>query len=321
MLYFYLFLVSFLLSLFLNFLAKKAGHKYRLFDEPRGDILKIHKQPVPFTGGFAMLGVFVLILSVSWLLKTRGFLVFDTNKLLTVILGAVLAFGYGLGDDLKWHRTTTIISQKGKLLIQVALGVIVAILLVLGQVYWHFIPHPFVSLVVSLIYFLVIFNAVNIQDGLDGLLGGIAFIAIAGFLIVSLLLSDVLGILLVVILLGSILGFLFYNWQPASIFMGNGGSQFLGFMMTFFAIYYTIKSYSFSWLFGPLLIVGVPLLNILFVVWRRLANRQSIFQADRHHLYDEILAKIGSSKKTVLINYLIQIILVALGLFLIKQNL
>jgi len=155
------------------------------------------------------------------------------------------------------------------------------------------------------------------MDGLDGLLAGISFISFLGFLIVAGLLSDVLGMILAIILLGIVFGFLFYNWHPASIFMGNNGSQFLGFIMTFFAIYYTIKPYNFSWVFVPLFIIGVPILNIVFVVLRRVIKKQGIFTADRHHLYDKILGKVGSIRKTVLINYLIQIILVSIGLLLV----
>lgn len=317
MLYFYLFLISFLLSLIFTFLAKKIGFRFALFDKPQGDELKIHKISIPFTGGFAMLSVFILLLFTVWILKVKGFLFFDTNKLLVLISGSLLAWLYGFWDDLKWHRIDSNISQYNKLLFQLVLAFVIAILFIIGKVYWQFIPNPFISLIVSFFYFLVIFNAINIQDGLDGLLAGIAFISFVGFLIIALFLSDILGIILTSVLAGMILGFLFFNWNPASIFLGNNGSQFLGFIMTFFAVYYTMKPYNFHWLIAPLFIVGVPILNIVFVVLRRTIIGQSVFKADRHHLYDEILSKVSSVKTTVLINYLIQTILVGIGTYLI----
>lgn len=317
MLYFYLFLISFLLSLIFTFLAKKIGFRFALFDKPQGDELKIHKILIPFTGGFAMLSVFILLLFTVWILKVKGFLFFDTNKLLVLISGSLLAWLYGFWDDLKWHRIDSNISQYNKLLFQLVLAFVIAILFIIGKVYWQFIPNPFISLIVSFFYFLVIFNAINIQDGLDGLLAGIAFISFVGFLIIALFLSDILGIILTSVLAGMILGFLFFNWNPASVFLGNNGSQFLGFIMTFFAVYYTMKPYNFHWLIAPLFIIGVPILNIVFVVLRRTIIGQSVFKADRHHLYDEILSKVSSVKTTVLINYLIQTILVGIGTYLI----
>lgn len=317
MLYFYLFLISFFLSLIFVFLAKKIGLKYGLFDRPEGDQLKIHKKPIPLTGGFAMIVIFIFLLSVSWILKVKGFLFFDTNKLLVLILGSLIGWLYGFWDDLKWKRVDGSVSQIFKIVIQIVLGIVISILFIIGKIYWQFIPNPFISLIVSFFYFLIIFNAINILDGLDGLLAGIVFVSLVGFLVVGIILSDVLGIVLSVILLGIVLGFLFYNWRPASIFMGNNGSQFLAFVMTFLPIYYTIKPYNLSFLFGSLFIVGLPLLNISFVILRRTIKGQSIFKPDRHHLYDEILNKVGSVKKAVLINYLIQIILVIFGLFLI----
>ncbi len=166
---------------------------------------------------------------------------------------------------------------------------------------------------VSFVWLILVINVVNWLDGLDGLAGGVSFIAAIALLILSLFagIEQPLTALIAAILAGSILGFLPYNFNPASIFMGDSGSQFLGYMLGILAIICGGK------LATAGLILGFPILDGLWVILRRLFTGKSPFKADKKHLHHRLLALGLSQRQVVWILYSLSIVL---GLFAILSN-
>lgn len=310
-----IFFISFVLTLVSIPFVKGLSLKYNFYDDPKKDSLKVHKIPISFLGGGAMLFVFLFGSILAWIFKRAGFLDFETPKLVAIFIGSTLSWFYGFWDDTRWQQRVKI-SQKMKIFFQIPIVLALVLILYINQIQWQFISIPIIGILFSIFYFIFIMNAVNIQDGLDGLAGGIILISSLGFLILSILTGNTLVLIISLIIIGSIFAFLFFNWYPASIFMGNNGSYFLGFLMAVFVIMNT-KPGSFVWLFCPLLILGMPLFNTGYVFLRRIIKHQPLFLADRHHFYDELHRVFGSVPKSVLMNYFIHTVFVAVGLMLL----
>jgi len=315
--YLIIFLISFVLTLVFIPLVKKLSLKYNFYDDPKKDVLKIHKVPISFFGGGAMLFVFLFCLVLAWILKRVGFLDFETPKLAAIFIGSIVSWFYGFWDDTRWQQRMKI-SQKMKIFFQIPIVLTLVLILYMAQIQWQFISISIIGILVSIFYFIIIMNAVNIQDGLDGLAGGLILISSLGFLILSILTANSFGLVLSLIIIATTFAFLFFNWHPASVFMGNNGSYFLGFLMATFVIMNT-KPGSFIWLFCPLLILGMPLFNAGYVILRRAIYGRPFFSADRDHFYDKLHKIFGSVPKSVLINHLIHTVFVALGLMILTK--
>ena len=313
--YLIIFLFSFVLTLVFVPFAKKLSLKFNFFDNPSNDSLKVHRVPISFLGGGVMISAFLLSLIFVWSLKKNGVLDIETPKIIAVFIGSIISWLYGFWDDTRWQQRVKI-GQKAKIFFQIPVILTLVLILYMAQIQWQSISTPLITILISVFYFLIIMNAVNVQDGLDGLAGGLILISSLGFLLLSVLGGNTFGLILSLIIIGNTFAFLFFNWHPASIFMGNNGSYFLGFLMTVFVIINT-KPGSFVWLFGPLLILGMPLFNTGYVFLRRVTHHQALLSADRHHFYDELHRAFGSVPKSVLINYLIHIVFVILGLMIL----
>jgi UDP-GlcNAc:undecaprenyl-phosphate GlcNAc-1-phosphate transferase len=173
-------------------------------------------------------------------------------------------------------------------------------------------------------------NATNLLDGLDGLCSGVTAFICVGFLVLatSVLAWDVFrgtvvplhygnaGIVVVLsfALLGAVLGFLPYNFNPASIFMGDAGSMFLGFMAATFMVLLAERPEGFKWFLGSMVIFGLPIFDTGLALVRRLVNRQPIFAGDRSHFYDQLIDRGFSVQKSVSINYLLAMAFIVAGI-------
>jgi UDP-GlcNAc:undecaprenyl-phosphate GlcNAc-1-phosphate transferase len=311
------FCIAFILTLIFIPIAKRLSLNYNLHDDPENDSLKVHKVPISFLGGGAMFFALLLTLMTAWVFKKNGFLDFETPKLMAIFIGSTISWFYGFWDDTRWQPRLKI-SQGAKIFFQMPIILTLALILYIVQIRWQFFITPIIGILASFFYLIFITNAINIQDGLDGLLGGLVLISSCGFFVISLLTNNILGLILSSIIIGNNLAFLFFNWCPASIFMGNNGSYLLGFLMAVFVIMNT-RPGDFVWLFGPLLILGMPLFNAGYVFLRRFIHHQPLFSADRHHFYDETYRIFGSVPKSVLVNYLIHAIFVAAGLIILTK--
>jgi len=247
-------------------------------------------------------------------LEFSGFhlLTFD-KRLVGVMLGALVLLGAGIYDDIKDLRPWQ------KFFWQVlAAGLVVAFGLSIDYIRLPFGYHlqlDTLSVPLSLfgygfqfvvwgdlltIFWIVLMiNTLNFLDGLDGLASGVAFIAGIALFFLSFSLGQFAAALLCAIYAGAVLGFIPWNFNPAKIFMGDSGSMFLGFMLACLAIISGGKVAT------AFLILGLPLLDVIWVVVRRIATGQSPFRADKLHLHHRLLAAGLTQRQTVFMLYLI----------------
>lgn len=274
----------------------RVSVKMHLVDVP--DERKPHEEVTPRSGGIAIaLGVFLPIM--MWMQFEPKILSFVLSGLIIVVLGVL--------DD-RWT-----LSYRWKFL-----GQLVAIAVVIkgGVVVWHIpflgfepIP-PLISYPLTAICLLAITNAINLSDGLDGLAGGITMICTA---VIGLLAwqADGYGITMISLaVIGAIFGFLRYNTHPAIIFMGDAGSQFLGFTIGVLVIMLTQDVHTALSPALPLLLFGVPILDTVTVMIRRLRDGHSPFMPDNNHFHHRLMAMGFRHHEVVSIFYVAQAILV-----------
>ena len=170
------------------------------------------------------------------------------------------------------------LTYKKKFIFQLIISGIVSIAFVMGGLSIKIIPLGIVGVLLMIFYILGGMNAVNLQDGLDGLAAGLIAISSAGFVTLSILTVNNVGLILSLSSLGAALGFLVFNFHPASVFMGDNGSYFLGFLVAVLAIIFTSKPYDLRWFLGPILIIGLPVVDTAWTVIRRILQRTCQFR-------------------------------------------
>ena len=169
------------------------------------------------------------------------------------------------------------------------------------------VPNEIFSIIVTLIWIVGITNAINLIDGLDGLSSGIAIISCLSLLIIfTLNNSPLIAIILITALAGSLVGFIPFNFNPAKTFIGDTGSNFLGYALSIISILGVAKTYTAIVLIAPLIIFALPLFDTIAAIFRRLIKTKSIkgvFAADKEHLHHKIMKKGYSQKQAVFILY------------------
>jgi len=300
-------LIAFLISFISIPFLKKISIKFHYYDDPTGNKLKVHKKPIPYLGG---IGIFLGF--IFGLIFARLFHQISGLQATGLIVGGIVIIFLGLWDDLKWKQFG---NPFLKLFCQFLAGIFIVLILIKIGVNLDFSINPWLAAIIAGFYIVGSMNALNMQDGLDGLAGGITAISLIGFLILSILSLTTLPLILSLALLGGIIGFLVYNWNPASIFMGDNGSHFLGFSLAILAIMFSGHPiYNLKQFIGPMLIIGLPIIDASWAIIRRVSKGQSPMQGDRGHLYDRLRQKGLSTKKTVLICYAVQLIIVGIGI-------
>jgi UDP-GlcNAc:undecaprenyl-phosphate GlcNAc-1-phosphate transferase len=302
---------SFLVSVLTTLVFKRVAVSLRWLDAAGADALKIHDTPTPFIGGF---GVFSGC-AVSFGLAAFGIIEAPVGVVLLFVLG-LSVFALGLRDDIA--RVPPI----ARLSFEVGVGAMLAVIgsaTSLIELRWKFptTPVTFAAFVVLVAVFVAgVINAVNMLDGMDGLAGGIGLISCAGFAVTASISGNHLARGLALALVGSLAAFLLFNFHPASVFMGDNGSYFLGFMLASIAVLLSAASGTIWGVVGSLLLIGVPIFDAGFAVVRRLRHGVSPFLGDRSHFYDYLSLRGLSTPKVAIIGYLIQICLVTFGSFL-----
>ncbi|GIP38494.1 undecaprenyl-phosphate alpha-N-acetylglucosaminyl 1-phosphate transferase [Paenibacillus sp. J31TS4] len=286
--------VALLLSLLLTPLVKGWALRFGAVALPNAR--SVHKRPMPSAGGAAMFAAFAAGFGAA--VPLLG----ESLKLYAGLLaGAALMTVVGVLDD-RYN-----LPARWKLLGQAA----AASAAVLAGLHIELVNLPFGEAVMELqwlsgpltvFWIVAVCNAVNLMDGLDGLAGGVSAIATAAVLAMAILMNNPPVVVLCAALLGSILGFLRYNKAPASIFMGDTGSLFLGYCLAALSVF-GFKQVAFFSLISPLLIVGVPLADTLLAMVRRKRNKTPIFAADKGHLHHSLLGLGFDTKTTVRILY------------------
>ncbi len=282
-------------------LVKLLARTVGAMDIPK-DERRMHHQPIPRMGGLAIFLGFLV-----------SFLIFGgksiDQELRGVLLGSVIIIILGIVDDI----------MALKALPKFAVQILAAVVVVChGCRIEHFMGFDFpvwLSYTVSILWIVTITNAVNFIDGLDGLAAGVSAISAGTMLVVALMLigqSDdtaIASALLLAALFGACVGFIPYNFNPASIFMGDTGSTFLGFMLASVSIFGLFKTYAVISFAVPFLVLGLPIFDICFAVIRRVAKGQSPMHADRGHVHHRLIDMGFSQKQAVAISYLISALL------------
>lgn len=291
-------LLSFVISATAIPLLIFFSQKKRIFDFPEGDNLKIHKMPTSFFGGLAMfLAIAILFLSLS----------ISNVRFLYVTLGSLIIFALGFWDDLKWKHIST---RKPllKFFFLVLCSLLSALILYFCGI--RFFLFPFLAP----IYIFVFINAVNYQDGIDGQAGVLSLISLFGICVMSLLSANNFSLIISLSFLGAVLGFLLYNFPPAKIFMGDSGAYLLGFALALLLIIFSKN------ILSGLFVIGLPLFDGIYSNTRRALKGKAIFLGDREHIYDRMLNRGFSIKKTIFISCVAQVFFVIIGILLYIIN-
>ncbi len=308
------FLIAFLLSLFLTPLSGKLGKKLGAIDLPTER--KIHTTPIPRSGGIAVFLSMALTIAVSVIFNTdiTNQLVFD-RKTLYLMGGAFLCFSVGFVDD--FFR----IKPGIKFFFQISS----ATMAFLGGVkiqYFHlwgiYIDFSVFSYFVTVFWFVLFVNAVNFMDGLDGLASGTVFFASSVLVVLSIIRGEFLSAMFFATLAGALLGFLKYNFNPASVFLGDGGSYFLGFSIAGLSILSSAKSQLGAVILLPVIALGLPLFDTILSPLRRFAKGRSMFKPDSGHIHHKLIHMGFSTKHVVVFIYFITLCLGIMAILMVN---
>ena len=263
---------------------------------------KVHVAAIPRLGGVAIYIGFLLALLLLWFFPNNVIQrIYEEPLLIWVALGSVPVFLMGVWDDFK-HLNPFL-----KLAVQVA----AASITYSGGIQINELATPWgtvyvlgiLSFPITIFWFILVINALNLIDGLDGLAAGVSLFATLSLLMVSLLNGNIAVSFGLAALAGACLGFLRYNFNPASIFMGDGGSYFLGYMLASLGILGSMKSQTAVAILIPIIALGVPLMDTLLAPVRRFIIGKGLFQPDKSHFHHRLLKRGFSHRKAVLIIY------------------
>ena len=275
---------AFTCALFVTPLTRSIFKWVGLLDCPTGP-RKTHSAPTPRVGGISIVVSIAFSIAVTALLGLWGpFLYNPSLQLLIRVLPAIaMVFLVGLIDDaagLKpWQK---LLGQTIAAGVAYANGLRVAV--VIG-----FSAHHWLTLPLTIGWLLLCTNAFNLIDGLDGLAAGAGLFATLTILLAGVIEKNSALVLVAVPLAGALLGFLCFNFNPASVFLGDSGSLLLGFVLGCFGIIWSMKTATFFGMVSPMMAMFVPLLDATLSVARRLIRGQSIFRADRRHVHHRLL--------------------------------
>ncbi len=271
-----------------------------------------HAQPTPHGGGLA-----IVLVTLCGLL-TYGLLFFVEYRLLLLFY----AFGVGLIATVSWFDDLHTLPNR----VRFAVHGLAAILAIVGLGYWDEVVVPllgqvhlgWLGLPVTFLWIVGLTNAYNFMDGIDGIAGGQAVVAGLGWAILGIVTDLPFVGILGALLSATSLGFLFHNWPPARIFMGDVGSAFLGYSFACLAIMGASREPSLA--MAGVLLVWPFVFDTIFTFFRRLRNRENVFSAHRSHLYQRLVIS-GYSHRTVTLLYIgLDVLGLLLALLVFKKN-
>jgi len=319
-------LISFIATLPGTWLCKKIALKFGVLDKPDG-MVKTHTQPIAYLGG---LGIFLgftagILAGIIYLEQTGGEFRLYLKLLIGILGGASVACFVGLIDDLlDIHPFQKILGQILAAVFLIAVGIRPN----LGIIFAQFaikLPTTLDMILgapIVIIFVLGATNSLNLLDGLDGLCAGVTAIITIGMLILAVHLGtwnkssigDPVRAIVGLALVGGALGFLPFNKAPAKIFMGDAGSMLLGFIAATMMILFAERQP--LWWMASLMIFGLPILDTAVALIRRWLNKKPLFISDRGHIYDQMIDRGMSLKKTVGICYALAGMYATIGLII-----
>lgn len=298
-------LVTFLTSVIITPIVKKIAIHVNAIDIPNER--KIHKIPIPRLGGLAIFLSFML----GYMLYAR-----ESTMMLSVLMGSFLIILCGFIDDIKPLKA------KYKFLVQLIAAATVCIYgnLILDEVsilgFNIYFASPW-NYIVTIIFMVAVMNIMNLIDGLDGLASGISSIYFVTIAIIAFILNQRggLDVILSLIMAGATLGFLVHNFPPASIFLGDTGSYFLGYIIGVIGLL-GYKAATLTSIIIPISILAIPIFDTLSAIIRRLIKHKNPFTSpDKEHLHHQLLKMKFSQRKTILIIYFITVMFSALSIY------
>ena len=312
--YLSVYLGSAFLALVVTPVLIKVAHRIKALDHP--GVRTVHTRPIPRIGGVAVfLSAVSLLIAVLFLDNAIGDAFREMRLQLTILFcSATFVFLIGLVDDL--NGLPARFKFLAELLAAFALciaGVRISSIGITEQWTLHLgsLSYP-----LTLLWIVGITNAVNLSDGLDGLAAGISAVACGAIAVFAVYGSNVVMAVLMIALLGSLSGFLFFNFNPAKIFMGDCGSLFLGFTLASASVLCSTKSSALVGLALPFLALGVPIFDTLFSMLHRFLERRSLFAPDRRHFHHR-LVDLGLRQRHVVVTiYVMTLAFAGLGMFM-----
>jgi UDP-GlcNAc:undecaprenyl-phosphate GlcNAc-1-phosphate transferase len=296
------FMAATLVGAVLTPIVRLLAHRFGAFDHAFTS-RKLHGKPIPRLGGIAIVAAFhAPLLALAFVDSDVGRRFYaDAQRALALIAGGLAIAALGVWDDLRGA------DAKTKFTVQFAVaGTMYALGFRVDQIanpWGEAVQLGWLGLPFTMLWIAGVVNAMNLIDGLDGLAGGVALIAVTTTFAIAALRGEPLMVLVTAALAGSVLGFLFYNFNPASIFMGDTGSMFLGFVLATTAIQTNQKSSTAVAIVVPIIALGVPIADTLLAMARRAARGAPLFSADRGHIHHRLLDLGFSHRQTVLLLY------------------
>lgn len=277
---------------------RRLAFRIDFVDKPKPDVeRKLHREPIPLTAGAAIFIGFVatyLLFIGDWSLKTAG-----------ILGGGLIILVIGMVDD--WYKTHgKEFPALPKMLVQLLAAVVVYYS---GVVFYGF-NNPFtgediilwswLQFILTILWIFGVTTVINFSDGMDGLAGGLSAISAATLFVVALAKNQSDSAIMAIILVGTALAYLRYNKPPAKVFMGDAGATFLGFMLGVIALDGAFKQATLLSLLVPVLALGVPIFDNLFVVFKRMLSGKPIYQADASQAHYRLLRSGLNPKQVVL---------------------
>jgi UDP-GlcNAc:undecaprenyl-phosphate GlcNAc-1-phosphate transferase len=311
-----IYLGSALLALITTPFVIRFSQRLRIFSIPGNR--HMHDKPISHIGGIAIflasMCIFIPVLVFSEITQdTSGNVL---NKVAVLLCAAAFIFFVGLIDDLKAGG----LGAGVKFIAQITAAVVVCEAGIITKSFaitnWLNIDFGWFSWPLTVLWIVGITNAINFSDGLDGLAAGISAIACGIIAIFAYYSGNILMAIFMLAMLGSLTGFLFFNFNPAKIFMGDCGSMFLGFTIASSSVLCLTQAPTFIGLALPILALGIPIFDTLFSILRRFLERRSIFAPDRRHFHHRLIDLGFKHHQAVIIIYAITLVTVGLGLFI-----
>ncbi|MGB8226024.1 MAG: MraY family glycosyltransferase [Sedimentisphaerales bacterium] len=312
------YLGSLVMSLILTPAIIAIAVRYELFDRtgPR----KVHSGRIARIGGLAIFISMMCMIAAVYLLPNRigeNFRQLGT-KVLALLGGATLVFVTGLVDDIKPVKTwIKLLTQTAAAILVCAFGIRIKVINVpdLFSLDFGVFSWPF-----TILWIVGVTNAVNFIDGLDGLAAGICAIACGTIAALAIYFGQTVLCVMMLALAGGLTGFLFFNFNPAKIFMGDCGSLFLGFTIASATVMCTAKSQALVGFALPLLAMGIPIFDTLFIMLNRFGDKKPVYMPDTEHFHHRLLRLGLKQRHVAVLAYIVTLLATGAGVFLMATR-
>lgn len=312
------FLISFAIATLGTPIARHLALRWGAIDRPGAR--RVQAGEIPRLGGLAIVAAFYAPLTGLLFIHGDVGAIFkaDIDKVVGIYAGGIVVAALGVYDDIRG------VGALGKFTVQFGIGALLYALgfrmTVLSTPFGGTLDLGWLGLPLTLLWVAGVINAINLIDGLDGLAAGVALIAVTTIFAMSLHNGNSLMALFAASLGGALVGFLIFNFNPATIFMGDSGSMFIGFVLAAASIQTASKSSTAVAVLAPMVALGLPIVDTLLAMVRRLSKREPMFRADREHIHHQLMAVGYTQRKSVIILYTICIGLATIALVLQAAN-